>query len=348
MLVWYIYPQWHRVSFTLIAEKHVEQLRRYCRVYTFDELAIPHMMPYTKPIIFIHPYFYPVSRFENSIKLLRIRSTALIGVDVADTDRISDEAVRLTHYTTAMIVPSHYAKRAYEVSGVKVPVHVIPHGLDKEWFTSPPSQPIFFKHLLEHKRKHGLKYILFYLWHSERRKGADLVLETYSILRRERKDVMLIVKTLTPDGVFQDMVRRLGGYVVSGWLTEKQKIELYDICDIYLLFSRGGGFEINGLEALARGEIVLAPKGGAWEEYMPEWSLVPSHPCDDVLPGNNIHVGRGVEVDVERAVDIIHNILDNLSDFKARVKEYRAVLAQRFNWEVIGRMLLEVLERYKP
>ncbi|HDO19421.1 MAG TPA: hypothetical protein ENG74_01710, partial [Thermoplasmatales archaeon] len=100
----------------------------------------------------------------------------------------------------------------------------------------------------------------------------------------------------------------------------------------------------NGIEALARGEIVIAPKGGSWEEYMPEWGLIDSKPCPYVLKDSPIHVGKGMQIDVEKAVDVACDVLDNLDEYKARVQEYRKVLEERFTWEKVAEKLAIILE----
>lgn len=341
-----VYPMWHRVSFSLIAERHVEQLRKYFKLYTIDERVLNILSPATNPLLIIHPYFYPMSRYAKHIERLLARVRGIIGIDVADSDRISNVAVSMTHYAECMIVPSKWSKEAYVRSGVKVPVHILPHGLDQSWYTDPPRVQ-FFMNLLDLKRKHGLKYLLYFCWHSEYRKGLDLVLETYKILRRERKDIVLIAKFMSHDGYPHMVIRSLGGIIISGWLSEEQKRELYDIADIYLLFSRGGAFEHNGLEALARNNIVLAAEKGAWTEYLPQFSLLPCRPTRWVLKDNPIHCGGGVEVIVEKAVDKICEIADNLDDYKARVKEYvNAYVKDRFNWVRIGRELADIVRRY--
>ena len=47
-------------------------------------------------------------------------------------------------------------------------------------------------------------------------------------------------------------------------MNEEQQRELFDQADLFLLTSRGGGFEHPGLMALARGVPTIAAKGGAW------------------------------------------------------------------------------------
>jgi glycosyltransferase involved in cell wall biosynthesis len=119
---------------------------------------------------------------------------------------------------------------------------------------------------------------------------------------------------------------------------------LYDLSDITLLFSRGGAFEINGLESLARGVPIIAHRRGAWAEYAPEWCLVPEASRVKVFADNAIHVGYGYTIDVEKAVDLAHAVLDDLDECKARTKEYALkVLAERFTWERVGELLRDVV-----
>lgn len=340
--LWYVYPMWHRVSFTVIAEKHIEYLEKRIRIHRIDELAFPHITPHSKPIVFIHPFFFTMVRASKFIARKLHLYGALVGIDVADSDHISGLAVSITNYARAMIVPSRYAREVYIKSGVSCPVYVVPHGVDPEWYVKEPSIQ-YFRDLMEYKKKKGLKYLLYFLWHSDYRKGADLVYEFYKRLKKERNDVVLVFKTSTEDGEWVTRFRKLGVIHVYGWLTEDQKRELYDLADIYTLFSRGGGFELNGLEALSRETIVLAPDKGSWIDYIPKWSLVPSRQCPYVLKDNAFHDGRGYEVIVEKAVDLAHHILDNLEDYKARLREYIDKKIKRiYNWSWIAEQLLNI------
>jgi len=342
-VLYYVYPQWHTVSFTLIARKHIAELKKYFRVYEIDELAFPTLGLATKPIMLVHPTFYALSRFSAHRERLIPRIRALIGVDTADGDRITGLAVSITNYCDAMVVPSNWARDAYVDSGVRTPVYVVPHGVGREYF----EKSVEFKHfgdLLALKRSRGYKYLLFYCWHSEWRKGFDLVLDVYDRIRRERKDIVLICKLMTEHGVYQPVVKQRGGIIVAGWLKEDQKIELYDLCDVYLLFTRGGGFELNGLEALARGEVVVAADKGSWTDYMPKWSLVKSHYCECPLKDNPIHAGRGVEIDVNIAAKKVLDVIDDLDEHKAKVREHvEKNIKPAYGWDNVGKMLADVV-----
>jgi len=172
---------------------------------------------------------------------------------------------------------------------------------------------------------------------------------------REYNDVLLVVKTAQGVGYFPETVEWKGeqleyhmdGKVLVGWLNEREKMELMDVCDLYFLSSRGGAFEVPPLEALARGEIVLGAKNGAWEDWMPDWALTPSRRSGRVLPSNPIHDGSGVEVLIDKAVDKTLEIFNNMDEYRARVREHIThVIKQKFLWEKIGIQLKNVVQTY--
>ena len=80
---------------------------------------------------------------------------------------------------------------------------------------------------------------------------------------------------------------------------------------------------------------------------MPEWGLVPSKPSGEVLPGNNIHTGRGVEMLIDKAIDLSLEILDNHEEYLARTRDHlETIIRKNFTWEKVGLLLREVIRRY--
>ncbi|RLI87529.1 MAG: hypothetical protein DRP01_01600 [Archaeoglobales archaeon] len=353
--IWYVFPFYHKVSFNVIGMKHYEQLKKYYRIELIDELAFPYISMTTRPLIIIQPYFYLFQKLEKRLAQKVSRSSGLIGVDVADTDRLSPYAVKLTKYAKAFIVPSKKSKETYIKSGVKKPVHVIPHGIDEQWIDAPKQPPNLFEHLAKLKERRNLKLILSFIVHSPYRKGLDILLRYYQALLKEYNNVLLVVKSANAVGYFPETIEykkgkpkyQMEGRVLSGWLTEQQKMELFDLCDLYALTSRGGGWEHPPMEALTRGVPVIGAKGGAWEEYMPEWSLIPSKKSDKVLPSNPIHIGYGVEMIIDKAVDRTIEIFNNYEEYKAKVKEHiEKFIRPNLTWDKIGEKLRDVVKIY--
>ena len=57
-----------------------------------------------------------------------------------------------------------------------------------------------------------------------------------------------------------------------------------------------------------------------------------------------MHTGYGHKIDVEDAVDKIHDILDNYDDYKARVEEYRQkVLSNEYRWDYIVEKMIKII-----
>jgi len=365
--IWYIYPMWKHVSWTPISEKHIQQLQRHLRVHRIDELALPILAIATRPLIILHPYFYPMTKFERKVARIRQKMHALIGIDVADSDRISEYAVRLTEHADAIILPSNFAKKAYTESGVKTDVHVIPHGVDPEWIDMPSQKPARFKHLADLKKRRNLKIVHAWIPHSPYRKGLDILLKTYARILEEYNNALLVIKTFWGVGYFLETIEKmpkptthentektyyqithsLKGYVDKGWLNESEKMELFDLCDLFILSSRGGGFEHPALEALARGIPIIAARGASWEDYLPPWSLVESHESGKVFLDNPIHVGKGVEMNIEEAAKKAVEILENNKEYKAKAKEHaQTTIKKELTWEKVGVRLKNTLLKY--
>jgi glycosyltransferase involved in cell wall biosynthesis len=367
--LWYVYPRWHKVSFTLIAEKHVEYLRKLgARVQEVDELAFPSLYPVTSPTTITHPHLYIMLRVlqvhshklppkagqldVESLNYWRSKYDQLVAVDVCDSDRMSAAAVELLNMADKVVVPSSFCKQVYETSGVKKPVYVVPHGVDPEWYetgnvwdTRPAKSlhPMLVE-LLLYKLKKNKRLLLFWLWHSPERKGWMEVYQFYRMLRNQRDDVVLVLKTAAPRSSEFMQVADQGAIEVYGWLTEYDKMALYDLVDVTLNFSRGGGFELNCLESLARGTPCVASNWGSWLDYLPGFLQVRRGLEVEVLPGNIFHVGRGYTVDVEDAVTKVADILDNYEEYRAKTMEWREkVLKPEFRWDVVAQHLLEVV-----
>jgi glycosyltransferase involved in cell wall biosynthesis len=360
----------HTVSFTIVAKKHIEYIKKLnlARVYEMDELSFPSFYPSTKYDVVLHPHIYIWHRVmqrhyktvdENLSHMIpkyiedfKNQFNKLIGIDVCDSDKMSDYAVELINYADKVVVPSNFCVEVYKSSVVKKPVFRVPHGVDHDWYltpniweTSPVKKinPVLID-LYLYKTRKKKRFLLFWLWHSDMRKGYPEVKELYSRIVNDRKDVVLVLKTMLPNSpAFQDIMH-LGVVQVYGWLNDYEKMALYDLSDITLMFSRGGGFEVNSLESLARGVPVITSNKGSWTDYVPQFLQVKVGEKVKVFEGNAIHVGYGYKVDVEDALNKVHDILDNYEEYKARTEEWsKKVLYNEYRWGVIAEKLVKIV-----
>jgi len=352
-----MYPMKRELSFTYIAEKHIELLRERFNVQPLHLTAFPSVATYSKFSGYVHPYFYPLTtngEIKEAVLKHRVdKIETLVGVDVADSNHMSRWAVDMANYATAFIVNSKWSYDAYVQSGVKVPVYVVPHGLENDWFreTRRPEHPTI-RFLYEIKQRKNLFTILYFLWHSGWRKGADLASMLIDCIDKAGINYMLIIKKMDITDPGLKLFTKYKTFIVEGKLTRDWLIDLYDVADLVLLPSRGGSFEMSGLEALGRGVPVLMPNVGAWTEYTPpgldRYLWAKTKKMVPVLPGNEIHDGLGAEWDPDDACVKFLLIYNNYKEVRAKVQEGIDWIKKNYTWEAIKPRLWQIHEKYFP
>lgn len=347
----YAYPISNLVSFTYIAKKHIEQLSRYTLIRELDvDFLTPSMIP-DHATLAIHPLLYPFFRGGSpdlkAFEAVASKADKLIAFDTADSDKLSPEAIRLVNMTDLLIVPSTFAKTAYHESGATTKIEIVPHGISREFLypaksvTSPTLQA-----LERTKLEKNLIYVLFDLRHSGFRKGADLVFAAMKRVQQKLPHVTLLIKRLPGIDPYLHMLKTLKHIEVAKELPEREYRELFDIVDIAVFPSRGGGFELQALEAISRGVPTLVPKAGCFLDYI-EYAI-PVEVADrvKVLEGNPIHIGMGWEASIDDLTLKLLEVIDHLEEFKQTFEKRAQKVREKYNWYRIGELLAGVLKRH--
>jgi len=331
------------VSFLLISSYHVNFLRRKydVREGIIDVLDRELLFkPYLTNVdlAIAHPCLYPFayrSYSEAYTKFFEIYNNS-IGIDTADSDKINPDYKYLLDKFTALIVPSKFAKKSYQYTKTTTPIHVVPHGLDPGFYRKKMSE--FTNLRVQQIANIPKKKVLFFYWHSEHRKGIDLTEQIANRVLQERDDVCFVMKSR--GGKAKPNIPNL--QVVTGDYSYSDIVQLYDSCDVLLHTARGGGFELNCLEALARNLVVLYPKNSAIQEYAQPYAIaIDSRKKDQPLPNNRVHIGLGHTIDVEDGVKKLNDALDNLDYYKAQTEEFPKY---NYTWDRVGEQLSGVIE----
>ena len=285
-------------------------------------------LPFVNGWGLIHPVFYALQKYPGAASELKNIHGNIGGFDLADSDRISRHAVDLTDKMDLMMVPSECSKEAYLRSGVKSRVEVVPHGVDT-LYSSPRTRSV----------DESIR-ILFFCLHSNHRKGADVVAKAMKRILKERMNVTFIVK----GGVFNGFPRTKH---VTKWLNEKDLVKLYDSCDIGLVPSRGGGFEMNALEMLTRGLVTIVSDWGAIQEYAGEYALTVKNTGKKVKPlrSNHIHCGYGADPDPDHLYALINYAIDNLESLSKKAEKNMVKIRKRFTWRKTVEKIMKCLEK---
>jgi glycosyltransferase involved in cell wall biosynthesis len=134
---------------------------------------------------------------------------------------------------------------------------------------------------------------------------------------------------------------------VRSWMENNDLKLLYDTCDICLSPSRGGGFELNAIEAASRGLPTLVPNGCCFLDLMRYFIPINlNNKAVQPLPGNPVHIGYGCEVDINdfelKLIDVINRLDHWKNHFRNNVREIR----DKYTWRNTANILDDYLKLY--
>jgi glycosyltransferase involved in cell wall biosynthesis len=343
------------MSFNSISEQHIKHLSAKIKIQKIDEEVLDNLMWIKPRNILLHPVLYTTigdkagmfqarhKRLENAIKI----KSRLGGFETADSDQISKVAVDVLNRFDVVFLPSTFAINALRKSGVSSPLELVPHGLSDALLD--PDRTIAadsIRHIQQIKQKNEATLVLFFCLHSDYRKGADLVYEAMEHIQGMHSDVYLVVKKTSHDTEIKKKMRSLRLIEIPTWLSESELRQLYDVCDMLLVPSRGGGFELNALEGLARGIPTLAPNAGCFTDYIQYAIPLPVVGNPKVFPDNPIHVGNGWETSVDQLAHMIHQVLGSMETWKEKADANAPIIRQKYSWTTVCNSLFDLLVKH--
>jgi glycosyltransferase involved in cell wall biosynthesis len=210
----------------------------------------------------------PDQFYENS------KAKLSIGYTIFEMPRVPETWVAPCNMMDAIWTGSAYSRDAFVATGVKSPVHVLPHALDLELF-SPAAEP------WKVSNRRGFAFVSVFDF-TERKSWRDLLLAYWSAFS-PKDDVCLILKVYFgdfSDSARKDIIRRIARYKGEIGFSDTPPILLYafDVrnadmpglyraADCYVGLSREG-FGLPYAEAMACGLPCIGPEVGGTREFM--------------------------------------------------------------------------------
>lgn len=186
-----------------------------------------------------------------------------------ETTRIPDEWVTNLNRLAACLVPCTWNKEVFQSSGVKVPIYVVPPGIDAEFYQQIENlEPTELANL----PKDCVSFYSIFQW-TERKNPIGLIVSYLSAFDGV-EDVCLVLKTYGADTSaaqqqrIKDMIVSIKGQLrmkkapkilfIGNLLSTEQITGLHKRCDCFVLPHRAEGFGMPHLEAMACGKPVIA------------------------------------------------------------------------------------------
>lgn len=175
-----------------------------------------------------------------------------------------------------ILPPSEFAKKGFLDAGVpEAKLKVIPHGIDLEDYQSVEPYPL--------KTKRNFKFF-YNLGQSHLRKNIAGTIEGFYRAFTKEDDVCLVAKISKPpqglkayesanyvmaEQVLQQLNKQYPNHPPVELITQyvPNVIQLYQACQVSYSLSHAEGFYMPGLEAIAAGKLVVAPRYGGQLDY---------------------------------------------------------------------------------
>ncbi len=276
------------------------------------------------------PTLWNGTDFYSEFRRKAPRFTKYVGLTMFETDRLPKGWAESCNKMDEIWVPSTFNQQTFVLGGVeKNRVKVLPLGLDAKRYD--PEQVSAMKI----KGKKGFAFLSVFQWSD--RKGWDILLRAYLSGFNQRDDVSLILRSYRSHGStssIKDEVHRFvlaAGYdpqcipsiiVLDEFIDEADMPSLYRAADAYVMPTRGEGWGIPFMEAMASGLPVIGTRWGGHLDFMTDEN---SYLIDiDGLTSVSVRQAQEnpfyeqdhcwVEPSVENTADLMRHVFDDRKD----------------------------------
>lgn len=172
--------------------------------------------------------------------------------------------------------PTRWNAETFRKSGLKIPIHVMPLGVDPDVY-GPQGDALMPVALRLSGKNAGSDeiptgYLFIYLCQPTFRKGIEVLLEAFDEAFEKDPEAGLIIATTAHETryFYPEPGVRSRIWLLTGSYGESELASIYRACDAYACTSRGEGYNLPLQEAAACGLPVIVPRTSVHPELVPE------------------------------------------------------------------------------
>ncbi|NWG20310.1 MAG: glycosyltransferase [Chloroflexi bacterium] len=258
--------------------------------------------------------YAPGDRFSKNSGQYRI------GFTMLEFDRIPQEWVAQANQMDEVWTPTGWGAEVFAASGITCPIHVVPLGIDPARFSPAPSKRVYLAD--------RTMFLSVFEWGP--RKGWDVLVRAYRAAFRPADPVLLVLK-IDCRAPGENPMRALAellpapsppvGVIYNRSLDATRLAELYRSADCFVLPTRGEGWGMPILEAMACGVPAIATAWSGHTTFLNRHNGYPLPIRGLVAADTGGTYGRGArwaEPDGDALVDLLRHVAHNPDERAAR------------------------------
>ena len=270
-----------------------------------------------------------------------------IGYTMLEVDGFPDDWVRQANRMDEIWVPSEFNRQGFQRCGLKRPVHVMPLGVDPDYFH--PGIRAYPNPLGE--------YVFLANFEWGERKDPELLLASFNQEFSADEPVRLLCKVINRDpGInLKEEIRRLGLRESGGKIAFLFNLEfphyqlgsLYRSADCFIAASRGEGWDMPLMEAMACGLPAIATDWGAHQEFVHENIAYPLQVRGTVPAIAKCPYYRGfswADPDPEHLRQLMRHVFEHREEARAKGLAAAREMAESWTWDHAAAKVAERLE----
>lgn len=269
-----------------------------------------------------------------------------IGYTMLETDRIPEDWAQQANQMDEVWAPSTFNVETFRASGVVKPIHVIPLGVDPDHFN-----PKILKQPLS-----GV-YTFLSIFEWGERKAPEILLRAFNEEFRADEPVILLAKTMNVDPAVdvEGSIANLGldphggriHFSLNQVVPTNQLGVLYRSADCFVLTTRGEGWGMPVIEAMACGLPVIATNWSAHCDFMTEDNAypVPVHELIPAVAKCPYYKGfRWAEPSYRDLRRLMRHVYQNQEEARAKGSEASAYVLGNWTWQHAAAKIMKRLE----
>ena len=270
-----------------------------------------------------------------------------VGYTMLEVDGFPAEWVRQANEMDEVWVPSEFNRQGFLRSGLQRPVHVMPLGVDTHYFH--PN--------IKHVPNPAGEFVFLSLFEWGERKEPWLLLRAFNEVFTAQEPVRLVCKIINvdPSVRLKDEIRRLrlkssGGrisYLFNLEFPQYQLGMLYRSADCFVSVSRGEGWDLPLMEAMACGLPAIATNWGAHTEFVHDGNAYPLRVRGMVPAVAKCPYYAGyswADPDPDHLRLLLRSVYENQDEARRRGGAAASEMARRWSWQNAARRIVERLE----